>query len=106
MREVWNHPTIRLVILTAAFFLSFRSLCTSSFTPLGASKPLTYKLSPIHRVIDDFMIQGGDITSGDGTGGQSIYGGTFADENIGWRETDTAGLVCMANRGKGTNSSQ
>ena len=81
---------------------SFRVLCTSPET----SKPLTYKLSPFHRIIDEFMIQGGDITSGDGTGGQSIYGGEFDDENIGWREIDTKGLVCMANRGKGTNSSQ
>lgn len=52
------------------------------------------------------MIQGGDITAGDGTGGQSIYGREFADENIGWRDIDKEGLVCMANRGKGTNSSQ
>ena len=43
---------------------------------------------------------------GDGTGGTSIYGGEFDDENIGWREIDVEGLVCMANRGKGTNSSQ
>lgn len=52
------------------------------------------------------MIQGGDITKGDGTGGASIYGGEFADENLGWREIDAAGLVCMANRGPATNSSQ
>jgi len=52
------------------------------------------------------MIQGGDISGGDGTGGTSIYGGEFDDENIGWREIDKEGLVCMANRGKATNSSQ
>ena len=52
------------------------------------------------------MVQGGDITKGDGTGGKSIYGGEFEDENIGWREIDAPGLVCMANRGKVTNSSQ
>ena len=52
------------------------------------------------------MVQGGDITSGDGTGGQSIYGNEFEDENLGWREIDKDGLLCMANRGKGTNSSQ
>jgi cyclophilin family peptidyl-prolyl cis-trans isomerase len=67
---------------------------------------LTYKSSPIHRVIDGFMVQGGDITAGDGTGGASIYGGNFADENIGWRKIDAKGLLCMANRGKDTNSSQ
>lgn len=52
------------------------------------------------------MVQGGDITAGDGTGGTSIYGGSFADENIGWRKIDRKGLLCMANRGKDTNSSQ
>ncbi|MCJ1314690.1 hypothetical protein MMC15_000002 [Xylographa vitiligo] len=63
-------------------------------------------MSPFHRIIDDFMVQAGDITTGDGTGGQSIYDGDFAEENIGWREIDAVCLVCMANRGKGTNSSQ
>jgi len=52
------------------------------------------------------MLQTGDITAGDGTGGSSIYGGEFEDENLGWRDIDAAGLVCMANRGKDTNSSQ
>lgn len=54
------------------------------------------------------MIQGGDITNADGTGGASTFSGgkMFADENLGWRKIDSEGLVCMANRGKGTNSSQ
>lgn len=52
------------------------------------------------------MLQGGDITAGDGTGGASIYGVEFEDENNGWREIDEEGLICMAKRGKGTNSSQ
>jgi peptidyl-prolyl isomerase H (cyclophilin H) len=52
------------------------------------------------------MVQGGDITEGDGTGGMSIYGTEFEDENLGWRPIDAAGLVCMANRGENTNSSQ
>ena len=85
---------------------SFRALTTASHTPPSAANPLTYKLSPFHRIIDEFMIQGGDITKGDGTGGASIYGTELEDENIGWRAIDKAGLVCMANRGKGTNSSQ
>ena len=58
-----------------------------------------------HRIIPNFMIQGGDPT-GTGRGGASIYGGDFEDENLDWREIDAEGLVCMANRGKGTNSSQ
>lgn len=84
------------------FFPSFRVLCTSQ------DPKLSYALSPFHRIIDEFMIQGGDITKGDGTGGTSIYnhGGEFEDENLGWRDMDAAGLVCMANRGKHTNSSQ
>ena len=80
---------------------NFRTICTPSST-----QALTYKGSPFHRIIDEFMIQGGDITAGNGTGGISIYGPVFEDENIGWREIDAVGLVCMANRGKGTNSSQ
>lgn len=85
---------------------NFRSICTSSHTPQSAAAPLTYKNSPFHRIIDEFMIQGGDITAGNGTGGMSIYGKNFEDENLGWREIDAAGLVCMANRGRDTNSSQ
>lgn len=81
-------------------FPSFRVLCN------GENPTLSYRLSPFHRIIDEFMIQGGDITKGDGTGGVSIYGAEFEDENLSWRDLDAAGLVCMANRGKGTNSSQ
>lgn len=109
MQEV-SHPRFKLPFagrqLMTDLICSFVALCTSSFTPSSATKPLTYKLSPFHRVIDEFMIQGGDITAGDGTGGTSIHGGNFEDENIGWREIDKEGLVCMANRGKDTNSSQ
>lgn len=72
----------------------------------GDDPALSYRLSPFHRVIDEFMIQGGDITKGDGTGGLSIYGTTFEDENLEWRDLDAAGLVCMANHDKDTNSSQ
>ncbi|KAL8640488.1 MAG: hypothetical protein Q9228_002596 [Teloschistes exilis] len=85
---------------------NFRSICTSSPTPTSSAKRLTYKDSPFHRIIDEFMIQGGDITAGNGTGGASIYGRNFEDENLGWRMIDAVGLVCMANIGKGTNSSQ
>ncbi|MCJ1398795.1 hypothetical protein MMC11_001996 [Xylographa trunciseda] len=109
--QIGTQPAGRIVIelftdRTPKTCENFRAICTASHTSHGASKPLTYKMSHFHRIIDEFMVQGGDITAGDGTGGQSIYDGDFADENIGWREIDAAGLVCMANRGKGTNSSQ
>ncbi|KAL9600593.1 MAG: hypothetical protein Q9179_003166 [Wetmoreana sp. 5 TL-2023] len=77
---------------------NFRAICSSSHTPPSAGGPLTYKGSPFHRVVDEFMIQGGDITAGNGTGGTSIYGGDFDDENIGWRDIDTAGLSAARNR--------
>ncbi|KAF5755721.1 putative peptidylprolyl isomerase [Helianthus annuus] len=84
---------------------NFRALCTGELGKNKSGKLLHYKGTPFHRIIPGFMIQGGDIVHGDGHGNESIYGGTFRDENFKIKQSHP-GMVAMVNSGPDSNGSQ
>merc|ERR1712228_78012 len=84
---------------------NFRASCTGELGIGKYGKPLHFKGTKFHRVVPGFVCQGGDITTGDGLGGESIYGERFDDENFDMYH-DGPGVLSMVNAGTNTNRSQ
>ncbi|OZJ02934.1 hypothetical protein BZG36_04557 [Bifiguratus adelaidae] len=86
---------------------NFLQICMGGKVGKASKKPLHYKNSTLFRLVKDYIVQGGDVTRGDGSGGDSIYNGKFNDEKPGLaKKFDRKGLLAMANSGKNTNTSQ
>ena len=108
--EIQGEPAGRIVIELFSDVVprtceNFRCLCTGEKGAGKLGRPLHYKGCPFHRVISNFMVAGGDILRGNGTGGESIYGMHFDDENFEMKH-DAPGLLSMSSSGPNRNGSQ
>jgi Cyclophilin type peptidyl-prolyl cis-trans isomerase/CLD len=102
--NTYTHTHIHVVDVAPRTAANFRALCVGD-QKNNRGTPLRYRGSLLHRVIPGFMCQGGDFTKRNGTGGESIYGASFADENFTLKHS-ARGLLSMANAGPHTNGSQ